>query len=276
MDTFADQPKHGRTPLDQPFFWRVADGVLYAEMPYSTSIRPPLLTQWESERAKSFNNPQRRNQWLAGRALAKALVRERLGIPGIVEIREGASGEPLVYRNGLPMPHVWLGMGYRHGRVAAVIADRPVALDIRRVEDGSAEVVSRFVGRAEFRILRKVFRGLPLACSVAWAIKEAAIRAARGGDHPDGLLNAKVLPDFGVSVGDVRMHTLALRVVDETVVAIVGRPLLHEKPVTRIVMSDAPSTATDEQVALSIDRSVARARRVAEARARWHRLRWQT
>jgi hypothetical protein len=63
---------------------------MYAEMPLARSIRPPLLSEWESERVQQFKNRERRGSWLAGRALAKVLVKERLGMQGIVEIREGA------------------------------------------------------------------------------------------------------------------------------------------------------------------------------------------
>lgn len=266
-----EQPTGG-----QPFFWRVAEGVLYAEMPFSASIRPPLLTDWESQRAESFHSRQRRNLWLAGRALAKALVRERLQLNGMVEIREGVGGEPLVFRDGLPEPGVWLGIIYRHGRVAAVVADRPVSLDIRRVEADAADLTSRFVSRGEMRNLRRVFAAPQLACGVAWAVKEAALRAARCDVDGTSLTGVQLHADLGVTVGDVRLHTLALRVFDESVVAIVGRPLLHEQPVTRIVMEGEPQVEAASRLQAVVERSVARARRIAEARARWQGLRWQT
>ena len=76
---------------------------MYAEMPLNRAIRPPLLSPWESERVQAFRNRERRSRWLAGRSLAKVLVKERLGLGGIIEIREGADGEPLVYADGFPL-----------------------------------------------------------------------------------------------------------------------------------------------------------------------------
>lgn len=263
----------------QPFFWRVAEGMLYAEMSLETTIRPPLLTEWESERVRAFRNPRRRRQWLAGRALAKALVRERLRIDGIVEIREGSCGEPLVYRGGMPLTDVWLSMVYRHGRVAAIIADRPAALEIKRVDDESARLVERFVRKRELRSLEKVFERDPaLVRSAAWAIKEAAVRARRisPADLPDGLGSVELCDDLGVIVDDVRMHAMAVRVVKDTVVAVVARPLLHEEPVTRVVTNGRPEPEPRAAgFSAAVERSVARSRRLAEARARFHRLRWQ-
>src|SRR4051794_14536260 len=112
----SERPEEPRTS-GRPFFWRIAEGVLYAEMPYSRAIRPPLLTEWESDRVREFRSSARRSRWLAARALAKALVRERLGLGGIVEIREGADGQPLVYRGGLLLADVWLGMSCQGDRV---------------------------------------------------------------------------------------------------------------------------------------------------------------
>lgn len=171
----AAQQRAGGTP----FFWRVASGVMYAEMPLSRSIRPPLLSDWESDRVQAFRNRERRSPWLAGRALAKVLVKERLGLQGIVEIREGADGEPLVYQNGFPMPDVWLGISVRHGRVSCVLADRPVSLEVRNVKPAEAELVDGFSGRGEQRTLRRLLGSAHAAQSAAWAIKEAAQRAAR-------------------------------------------------------------------------------------------------
>jgi hypothetical protein len=270
--------------LDKPFYWRVTDGVLYAEMPFSAAIRPPLLTEWESQHVARFRNPGRRAGWLAGRALAKALVREHLSLQGIVEIREGSEGEPLVYSAGMPMPDVWLGISCRGGRVAAVVADRPVSLDIRVLDGSDLALGAKLMHRSELRSLRRVLQSASAAAGAVRAIKEAALRATRllAGPNP-ALAGVFVDADLSVEVGGARLHVMALRVLDTAVVAVVGRQIAGESPITRIVMDEpaaaAAAAAADEPgpsgIQAALERSMARARRIADGRARWQRRpRW--
>jgi 4'-phosphopantetheinyl transferase EntD len=262
-----------------PFFWRVASGVMYAEMPLTRSIRPPLLSDWESDRVQVFRNRDRRARWLAGRALAKVLVKERLGLPGIVEIREGADGEPLVYQDGFPMQDVWLGISVRHGRVSCVLADRPVSLEVRQHMSAETELVDGFVGRSEQRSLRRLLGSATAARSAAWAIKEAAQRAARVRTNREFELRAvRIDSSLGVQVGDgADLDVLGLRYIDEIAVAIVGRFRLEERRTVRIVMDEPPTQAQPQaatpRLQAAIGRSMTRARRIAEARMRWQQLR---
>jgi phosphopantetheinyl transferase len=272
----AEQP---RRDGNKPFFWRVASGVMYAEMPLARSIRPPLLSDWESERVQQFQNRERRSRWLAGRALAKVLVKERLGMAGIIEIREGTDGEPLVYADGFPRHDVWLGISVRHGRVACVLADRPVSLEVRQVRPAEADVVDGFLGRVELRSLRRLLGSATAARSAGWAIKEAAQRATRT-RLSSGLELRQVRIDsaLGVQVGDAAdLDVLALRYVDDVAVAIVGRFLLEERRTVRIVLEDVPKAdAPSPRLQAALERSVARARRITDARSRWQQLRTDT
>ena len=262
----------------KPFFWRVASGVMYAEMPLTRSIRPPLLSEWESERVQQFRNRERRGRWLAGRALAKVLVKERLGLPGIVEIREGADGEPLVYQDGFPLPNVWLGISVRHGRVSCVLADRPVSLEVRQARSAETEVVDGFMARGEQRALRRLLGSAAAARSAGWAIKEAAQRATRMRMRGDlELREVRIDPSLGVQVGeDADLDVLARRYVDDVAVAVVGRFLLEERRTVRIVLegpAEEPAAASSGKVQAAIERAGAKARRIAEARLRWQQLR---
>ena len=115
-----------------------------------------------------------------------------------------------------------------------------------------------------------------VALSVAWALKESALRATRAGHAGLTLQEARIQNDFSVDVDDVHMHAMAIRVLDGAVVAVVGRPLLHEQAVTRISLPGVPAVEESvSRIAQVVERSVARARRMSDARARWqHRLRW--
>lgn len=263
-----------------PFFWRVASGVTYAEMPFSKAIRPPLLSEWECARVSVFKNRERRSRWLAGRALAKVLAKEQLDIPGIVEIREGSEGEPLIFQDGFPRHDIWLGISVRHDRVACVIADRPVSLDVRRVENHESELVSGFVGRGEQRILRQLLGSNRAARSAAWAIKDAAQRVSRlRSSSLSKLRDVQIDRALGVQVGDTSdLDVLAIRYTGDVAVAVVGKFLLEEKRTVRVVLdADVPnSPASPPRLQAAIERSLVRARRIARARLRWQELGPQT
>jgi phosphopantetheinyl transferase len=269
----AHQAAQQRRDNDKPFFWRVASGVLYAEMPLTRSIRPPLLSEWESGRVQAFRNRESRARWLGGRALAKVLVKERLGLPGIVEIREGADGEPLVYSDGFPMPDVWLSISVRHDRISCVLADRPVALETRQVRAEEGHLVDHFLSRGEQRTLRRALGNAQTVRSAGWAIKEAAQRAARMRTTTE-LRNVELTPDFGLQVGDaMKLDVLALRVTGDVAVAIVGRFLVEERQTVRIVLDDAAREDATPRMQAAFERSMVRARRIADARLRWSGLR---
>jgi hypothetical protein len=81
---------------------------------------------------------------------------------------------------------------------------------------------------------------------------------------------------LGVQVGDgADLDVLALRYIDEVAVAIVGRFLLEERRTVRIVMDEPPVEAqpATPRLQAAIGRSMARARRITEARLRWQQLR---
>jgi hypothetical protein len=226
------------------------------------------MSDWECERVARFNDRGRRSRWLAGRALAKALVRERFAEQGVVDIREGVIGEPILYRGGLPDPGIWLGIDVRTDTVAAVVGDRPVSISVGRAAD------DRVVRRNEIKAVARLVRGdKTLATSVAAAVKEAAVRAYRSdGPEAPSIPSVHIDDEYGVAIGDVQMRVLAvLAGSDGNVVAIVGRQLLHERRVVRVVFDgmlsihgpDAPRAPG------ALERSRARARRLADARSRW-------
>lgn len=247
-------------------------------MPYSTAIRPPLLTEWESERVARFRNPGRRAAWLASRALAKALVREHIGMTGIVEIREGADGQPLVFSGGMPEPDVWLGMSCRAGRVAAVVARRPVSIEIRRSDGSDLALGPQLMQRTELRSLRRIIGSTPAAAAAVRAIKEATLHALRADGGSMTLASVRVEPDLSVCVGGSRLDVLAVRVLDESVIAVVGRTAPDQRPVTKIVLDAELSDSTETpRLQAALERSLARARRIADGRERWQRrLGWSS
>jgi phosphopantetheinyl transferase len=257
-------------------YWRVAPGIWYAEVPFSKSIRPPLLSEWESERAAAFNDADKRAMWLAGRALAKTLAKDWLGTKVTVEIREGRAGELVLYRGGLPVPDVWVSAVHRHGRIGVAIADRPIGVDLRRIDANTAPVAASFLTRAERWNLWKVFRDKPLGVACAWAIKEASVRALRSKD-PVELRDVTLGQDLAMVARGVRMHAYVVRVLNGSVVAIVGRPMADEPLITRLAIEDTRVDERGVRLDPPVERGTARAKRITDARSRWQqRLRWST
>jgi hypothetical protein len=246
-------------------------------MPWSNAIRPPLLSEWECERVARFSDRSRRSRWLAGRALAKALVRERFASTGIVDIREGSAGEPILYQSGLPEPTVWLGIEARQTTVAAVVADRPVSIAVSAsMDEVDLAIDPQMVAKGELKTLATLFDGdRNMARGAALAIKEAALRTVRAGMNGPRIREIEIDAEFGVVADDVQLRLLAVLSTDKQIVAVVGRQLLHERRVVRVVRDgllsiygpDAPKPPG------AIERSKAKARRLADARSRWRGLR---
>ena len=164
---------------------------------------------------------------------------------------------------------MWLGISVRHDRVACVLADRPVSLEVRKVQPAEDELVEGFMTRGETRTLRRALGSAQAARSAGWAIKEAAQRATRMRGRTE-LRDVRIDAGLSVQVADeALLDVLALRVVDDVAVAIVGRFLLEERRTVRIVLDDTARVQATPRLHAALERSMARARRIADARTRF-------
>ncbi len=275
-------------------FWRVAEGVVLAEMPVDAPVRPPLLSEWESAQAGSFRGVARRNTWLVTRALAKNLVREQTGLGGVIDIRDSEFGENVIFQGGMPVPDKWLSTCVKSGRISVLAGDRPIGMQMRCVHQADQELVSRFCSRNEFKTLHKLLAYEPTVSdavpSILWTIKDAAIDHLRGSNRATVQLSqVRLESDLTVTVDlsdsgyeSLSLHLFVLKESDGVWTAIVGKPVLGENVVTRIVIdakriektSDRDTASSKRWRSGARERAVIRARRIADARSRWQRLRW--
>ncbi|MFB7267514.1 4'-phosphopantetheinyl transferase family protein [Streptomyces nojiriensis] len=124
----------------------------------------------------------RQAEWTAGRLLAKRLVGEVVSAPADgVEILPRDDGSPRVVVGGSsPAPALHVSISHTAGYVAAALAPEPVGVDL--CEFASADAVRRvadhFLSPEELSLIG---RERPDAMTGAWALKEAAVKADRGG-----------------------------------------------------------------------------------------------
>ncbi|MFF2197666.1 4'-phosphopantetheinyl transferase family protein [Streptomyces sp. NPDC058157] len=154
-------------------------GLLVARRPDLTHL--PLCLSPAEQRVARALPAWRRSEWMAGRLLAKRLAGELLGAPAQeVEVLPREDGSPQLLVGGSPPPRVHLSISHTPGHAAAALARRPVGVDL--CETGSAGAVRRVADHAfSPGELLLIGRDRPEALAGAWALKEAAVKADRGG-----------------------------------------------------------------------------------------------
>ncbi|MFD0380809.1 4'-phosphopantetheinyl transferase family protein [Streptomyces sp. NPDC059525] len=150
----------------------------------------PLCLSPAEQRVAGALPAWRRSEWMAGRLLAKRLAGELLGTPAQeVEVLPREDGSPNLLVGGRPLPRVHVSISHTPGHAAAALARRPVGVDL--CETASAAAVRRVAEHAfspgELSLIDRVEPADPAdpcrggALAGAWALKEAAVKADRGG-----------------------------------------------------------------------------------------------
>ena len=264
---------NGFNAWDEPRTWRPARGVAYAELPAGVSVRPPLLSPWECERVAALGNQEVRDRWLATRALAKAVVRDQTDRRGIIEIRDGDGGRLIVYEGGFPVSDLWVSTVRGSERIAVLVSERPAGLAFRRFSEPDAQHDS-IIDRREMRVTRVLFRDVRVAAALAWALKDAALECLRRSGAR--LADVKIGSDLRLHVGDRTLRPLAVRAGTRGITAVAVPARAGDPDGPLLIVDEAPSADGTPVPRLrdSIDRQLARARRILDARARrrpgWH------
>ena len=156
--------------------------------------------------------PLRRDEWVAGRAVAKAALFEAFALASWrVEILPAASGAPEVHVDGARRADLHVSISHtRHCAVAAV-SRAPVGVDACDDDDGPRLP----------RIARRVFDdGEAEAChahtspetqAAVWALKEAGLKLRGGGILMPGLRSVRVESLEPPRVADPSMHVALYR-----------------------------------------------------------------
>jgi phosphopantetheinyl transferase len=154
---------------------------------------PTTLGKSEEQLLSSLTSESRRREWLAGRAVAKELLRFRYGLdPAGTEVLPDAQEVPQVHSDASP-PGLRLSISHSRFYAAAACAASPVGVDVCDLQDSS---------RLE-RVRARVFEGDEAErvgafdsrehSAATWAIKEASLKATGGGVFAPGARSVRVL-----------------------------------------------------------------------------------
>ena len=172
----------------------------------------PALGPREVELVARLVWAPRRDEWIAGRAVAKAALLEAFALASWrVEILPAASGAPEVHVDGARRADLHVSISHtRHCAVAAVSL-APVGVDACDDDDGPRLP----------RIARRVFDdGEAEAChahtspetqAAVWALKEAGVKLHGGGILMPGLRSVRVESLEPPRVTDPFMHVTLYR-----------------------------------------------------------------
>lgn len=154
--------KHITLPKLSFVLWKIdeTEGELMA-------LLPPLLRQHYDDRLQTFSHQERRLEWLATRVC----VHHSLGIEVPIDYRE--NGSPYLKESPLR-----ISVSHSRGKVAVIVSEFPVGVDIEFITEKAHQLQSRFLTSEEQTILSEILStNLPtIACVKAWAAKEAAFK----------------------------------------------------------------------------------------------------
>jgi phosphopantetheinyl transferase len=127
--------------------------------------------------------PRRAEEWLAGRLVAKRLVRRLLGQSvrlRAIEILPDAVGAPRLRPCGGPIPTVSISHTARYA-AAAVAGTGLVGVDVECVQMREPALARYFLCEAERPLLARDFGDEAVTLTALWALKEATLKAFRVG-----------------------------------------------------------------------------------------------
>jgi phosphopantetheinyl transferase len=137
--------------------------------------------------------PLRRAEWLAGRRVAKALLRAALGLaPDQVEVLPAASGAPRVHVRGRLDGSLTVSVSHTRRWAVAALARGPVGVDACDDADGARlpRIASRVLSFGEAEACGA--HTSPGHQAAVWALKEAVLKLSEGGVFDPGARSVRV------------------------------------------------------------------------------------
>ena len=176
------------------------------------SAATPDLGPREAVLAARLVWPPRRDEWIAGRAVAKAALLEAFALASWrVEILRAASGAPEVHVDGARRADLHVSISHTRRCAVAAVSLAPVGVDACDDDDGPRLP----------RIARRVFNdGEAEACgahrsperqAAVWALKEAGLKLHGGGILTPGLRSVRVESLEPPRVADPSVHVTLYR-----------------------------------------------------------------
>lgn len=187
------RPEH-RTASDAIFRevagagWMRAD-LVHADLPSDLSIRwltydpefrdayRAVLSPQELQRLSAITHPRQRKSFVLGRAVARSLLGERLGLaPHQVQLRRAEDGAPILERTR------WqVSIAHSGAHAVGVVGQRTLGIDLERIQPRREGLEKRILHEEEWAD----FEALPLdhaaRVMLIWTLKEATLKAIRMG-----------------------------------------------------------------------------------------------
>lgn len=143
----------------------------------------PTCTEREQAIASGFRHIGRRAAWVSGRAAARQAVaswNRRMGhCVADAEILRADSGAPLIAGRS----DLHLSISHSGGWAIAVVADRPLGVDLETLDERSDALERTFFSESERRWVAKTDEARRVRCNIVWTRKEAVSKLlGRGGD----------------------------------------------------------------------------------------------
>lgn len=148
-----------------------------ATAPLATELLPP----GERAQAEGFGHEKRRRTFALGRATARTLLAERLGVAAPdVPLRVAADGAPEV--EGPPL-HVSIAHAATSERTLAVAAvgGRPLGVDLEPIRPRRPDLYRFILHPDEYDLLERLPLDHDVAQVLLWTLKEATLKALRTG-----------------------------------------------------------------------------------------------
>lgn len=163
-----------------PSFPGLVPDISWTWQQYDPGRRAELLS-WLSEAEKvavaTYRSEKRRTEFVLGRAAARRLVAERLGIsPPEVRLEVAADGAVEIVGSDLN-----LSISHAGGWATAVVSPRPVGIDMERLAMRRPGVYRYFLAKSEYPFLEGTDLDHDSVQILLWTLKEAVLKGMRTG-----------------------------------------------------------------------------------------------
>lgn len=140
---------------------------------------PSLLTAKEAETYEKLTVTKRQCEWLAGRIAIKELARKIHPTLNYLEaeVRRLMNGKPWLAMGGEKRGEISISHSGRYILAAYTENDRPIGVDLEKIEPRSKEMIETFFTTKEANALSKVPEPLrQFAANLIWSAKEAILK----------------------------------------------------------------------------------------------------
>lgn len=145
--------------------------------PDLASRRLELLSEEEHGRLETFAHQSRRTSFVLGRAAARLLVADRLGVPlDDVRLEVAPGGAVDVAGEDLR-----LSISHSRDMAAVAVAERPVGLDVEWIRAPHPKLHERILSPREEAMVKRLPVSFDQATLLVWTLKEAVTKALRTG-----------------------------------------------------------------------------------------------